>query len=128
MDFQDCYRRGAWLAWEAGPMAEMTRNRSRDNQVQLRLGESGDKAVRILTELTSEFERFDSMIDDQRSVLEHPARRSRRVESIDREFLRFRLEAAEMATRTRKALDQLRQLAEPAKPGDRSDSRERRTG
>jgi len=109
-------------------MAEMTRNRSRDNEVQLRLAESGYKAVRILTELTSDFERFDSMIDEQRSVLEHPAVGLRRGQSIDREFLRFRLEAAEVATRTRKALDQLRQLAEPAKPGASGDPGERRTG
>jgi hypothetical protein len=103
----------------------MSRNRTRDNYVQLQWGESGHKAVRILTELTTDFERFDSMIDEQRSVLEHPAGAFRRSESIDRGFLRFRLEAAEMATRTRKALDQLRQLAEPAQPGDRG---ERQTG
>ncbi len=109
-------------------MAEITRNRSRENHVQLRLGESGDKAVRILTELTSDFERFDSMIDKQRSVLEHSAGGLRRGESIDREFLRFRLEAAEVATRTRRALDQLRQLAEPAKPVNSGYPGERRTG
>jgi hypothetical protein len=76
-------------------------------------GEGGDDYVRILTELTGDFERFDSMIDDQRRMLEDSRGRFESGHDIDRKSLRFRLEAAEVAMRTRKALDRLRHLAEP---------------
>jgi hypothetical protein len=96
-------------------------------------GENGDEAVRILTELTGDFERFDAMIDLQRSMLEGRAARLRRSGDIDRETERFKLEAAEMAMRTRRALEQLSHLAEPSKRHRRLDprgglARERRTG
>ena len=77
--------------------------------------EGGDEVVRILTELTGDFERFDSMIHDQRSVLERPTGKLGRSGDVERESSRLKLEAAEMAVRTRKALHQLRKLAEPVK-------------
>jgi hypothetical protein len=85
------------------------------------LGEGFDEAVRILCELTCDFERFDSMIRDQRNVLAHPAGRLRRGADIDRESQMFRLEAADMAVRTQKALEQLSRLTEPVKPRLRRD-------
>jgi hypothetical protein len=87
-------------------MTDMDRERLRDD----------DEAVRILTELTGDFEWFDSLIDDHRCMLEQRAGRLRRGRDIDRESERFRLAAAEMAMRTQKALEQLSQLAEPVKP------------
>jgi hypothetical protein len=107
MDFQDCYVHGARLAWEAGQMTDMTNER---------LSES-DEAVRILTELTGDFERFDSLIHEQRCILEQRAGRLRHGGDIERESERFRRAATEMAMRTQKALEQLSQLAEPGKPG-----------
>ena len=97
------------------------------------LGEGFDEAVRILSELTCDFERFDSMISDQRNMLAHPAGRLRRGADIDRQSQRFRLETADMAVRTQKALEQLSRLAEPVKPRLSRDpvrglARERRTG
>jgi hypothetical protein len=80
------------------------------------MGEGPAEAVRILTELTCDFDRFDSIIHDQRNMLECRAGQSKGEYDIDREALLFRLEAAEMATRTQKALDQLRRLAEPVNP------------
>jgi hypothetical protein len=113
-------------------MAEMTKDRRRDVDAQHWMegpiepnrpdrgdypwGENSDEAVRILTELTGDFERFDAMIDEQRNILAGRAARLRRAGDIDRETERFKLKAAEMAMRTRRALDQLSHLAEPAKP------------
>jgi hypothetical protein len=92
-------------------MTDMTRERLRE----------GDEAVRILTELTGDFERFDSLIHEQRIILEQRAGRLRRDGDIDRESERFRRAATEMAMRTQKALEQLSQLVEPVKPGRHSD-------
>ncbi len=97
-------------------MAQANRDRYPDNQSRHPLGEGGDEAVRILVELTGDFERFDSMIHDQRSMFEHQAGRLMRAGGIDREAQRFRLEAEEMAMRIQKALAQLSQLAEPVGP------------
>lgn len=80
------------------------------------LGTGTDELVRILTELTCDFERFDSMIADQRNILEQRAVRMGRAADLDRETQRFRQEASEMAARTQKALEQLSNLAEPARP------------
>jgi hypothetical protein len=91
----------------------MTKYRPRDVHAHPS-GEGSDDFVRILMELTDDFERFDSMIYDQRRMLEDPPGRFGRGEDIDREVLRFRLEAAEMAMRTRKALDRIRHMADPA--------------
>jgi hypothetical protein len=76
-------------------------------------GEGGDDFVRILTELAHDLERFDSMIDDQRRMVEPSPGRFGRGHDFVRES--FRLEAAEMAMRTRKALDRLQRMAEPAR-------------
>jgi hypothetical protein len=93
-------------------MAEMT-NRRRDFHAHPSV-ESADDFVQILTELTGDFERFDSMLHEQRWRLEHPAGWPGQGAPIDREALRFRLEAEEIALRTRNALNRLRLLAEPA--------------
>jgi hypothetical protein len=108
-------------------MAEMTKYR-RDVHARPS-GQGGDDFVRLLTELTGDFERFDSMIDDQRRMLEHSP--GGRGHDVDRESLRFRLEAAEMAMRTRKALDRLRRMGEPARSSPHPEPRlagEQRTG
>jgi hypothetical protein len=100
-------------------MAEMM-NRRRDVQAHPPVEGAGD-VVRILTELTGDFERFDSMIHEQRWMLEHSDGWSGQGLRIDRESLRFRLEAEEIALRTRKALDRLRLLAEPAKSSNKTE-------
>jgi hypothetical protein len=110
MDFQDCCGRRGGLGWVSGPMAEMTKDRRRD-------AEGGsDELVRILTDLTGDFERLDSMIQEQRRIIEEPTGQFGRGRNINRVSLRFKAEASEVAMRTRKALDQLRLFAEPAKP------------
>jgi hypothetical protein len=95
-------------------MAEMRKYRRQEVDHQPSV-EGGDEVVRILTELTGDFERFDFMIHDQRSALELQPGKRGRGDDVERESSRLRLEAAEMAVRTRKALDQLRKLAEPVK-------------
>lgn len=107
MDFQDCCVHGAQLVWEAEQMTDMTHERLSE----------GDEAVRILTELAGDFERFDSLIHEQRCILEQRAGRLRRSGDIDRESERFRRAATEMAMRTQKALEQLSRLAKPVKSG-----------
>ena len=114
-------------------MAEKTTDRRRENHAHHPLGESVDEAVRILTDLTVDFERFGSVIHDQRNLLEHRAGRLGRAGDIDRESQRFRLVAAEMATRTQKALEQLGHLVEPEQTRRRRDpvrglASERRAG
>jgi hypothetical protein len=99
-----------WARLEAGQMAQMTRYR-RDLHARPS-GEGGDDFVRILTELTGDLERFDSLIDDQRRMLEQSRGQPGRGHDTGRQSLR--LEAAEMATRTRKALARLRRMLEPA--------------
>jgi hypothetical protein len=112
-------------------MAEMTKDRRLDLDAHHRLegrvepdrpdrgghtlSVGTDELVRILAELTCDFERFDSMIHDQRTMLEQRADGVRLAGDIDRESHRFRLEVSEMAERTQKALEQLNNLTEPVK-------------
>jgi hypothetical protein len=100
-------------------MAEMT-NRRRDVQAHPPVEGAAD-FVRILTELTGDFERFDSMIHEQRWMLEHSAGWSGQGARMDRESLRFRLEAEEIALRTRNALDRLRLLTGPARSSNQAE-------
>jgi hypothetical protein len=74
--------------------------------------------VRILIKLTSEVQRFDSMVVLHREVLE---RRPRTIGAgddaeLNRRLQRISLEAAEMVTCARGALEQLRRLGEPTTP------------
>jgi hypothetical protein len=80
--------------------------------------DAGSDLVRILTKLTSDVERFDSMVVLHRKVLEQ---RSGPVGAFDDDELnrrsqRISLEAADMVTSARQALEQLRRLGEPTKP------------
>jgi hypothetical protein len=74
----------------------------------------GDDLARILANLTTDVERFDSMVVLQRKLLEQldsdPALSNQA--QIDREAERIRRDALEMAARARQALEQLARLAE----------------
>ena len=80
--------------------------------------QAGDDLVRILTNLTRDVERFDSVILRQRRLLEDLAGH---VNDLDTNELqihseRIRLEAAEMVACAREALDRLSRLAESTAP------------
>jgi hypothetical protein len=94
-------------------MMRRTRDYQPDPQLSSPLGECGDEVVRILTGLTGDLERFDSMIDRQRNMLERRSDQLSRDVDIHGESLLVRQEAAEMATRTQRALAELRRLGEP---------------
>jgi hypothetical protein len=92
------------------------------DQLQLRTRyasqDAGSDLVQILTELTSVVERFDSMVMLQREVLE---RRTGTIgggddAELNRRLERISLEAEEMVTCARGALEQLRWLGEQTKP------------
>ena len=77
--------------------------------------QTGDDLVRILTKLTRDVERFDSVVMRQRRLLEHLAGH---VSDLDTSQLhlhseRISREAAEMVACARHALEQLSALAEP---------------
>jgi|HubBroStandDraft_6_1064221.scaffolds.fasta_scaffold312753_2 phage shock protein A len=77
--------------------------------------QTGHDLVRILTKLTRDVERFDSVVLRQRRLLEHLAGH---VSDLDTSQLhlhseRISLEAAEMVACARQALEQLSVLAEP---------------
>ena len=84
--------------------------------------DSGDDLVRILTKLTSDVERFDSMVVYQRKMLEQRAihaaavdddQIAHRSEKLSLEAAeRLGLEAAEMAACAREALARLRGVSE----------------
>jgi hypothetical protein len=68
--------------------------------------DTGDELVRILMKLTSDVERFDSMVVHQRKI-------ARRSEKLSLEVAeRLSLEAAEMVVCAREALAQLRGVSE----------------
>jgi len=76
------------------------------------LNDAGDNLVRILMKLTSDVERFDSMVVVQRKMLEE---RSLDDERLSHQSEQLSLEAAEIITHARQALEQLRHLSRPAK-------------
>jgi len=76
------------------------------------VNDAGDNLVRILTKLTSDVERFDSMVVVQRKMLEE---RSLDDERLSHQSEQLSLEAAEIITHARQALEQLRHLSRPAK-------------
>jgi hypothetical protein len=71
---------------------------------------AGGDLVRILAKLTDEVERFDSMVLSQRRMLEHLDLDN---DQFDRQAERIRVEAAQLVTCARQAIDQLSRLAEP---------------
>jgi hypothetical protein len=83
------------------------------------LGEGREEAARILIELAGDLEQFNSMIDRHRNTLERRAGQSDRDDDSPGDSSLVRLEAAEMARRTHRALEELRQLAEPVRAGSR---------
>ena len=75
---------------------------------------SADEIVRTLLQLTSDVERFDSLVVLQRKLLQD---RGAKPDAVDDDQLsehsqRLSLEAAEIVARARQALHQLRQLSE----------------
>jgi hypothetical protein len=92
------------------------------DQLQLRTRhasqDAGSDLVRILTELTSVVERFDSMVVLQREVLERRAGTIGAGDDaeLNRRLERISLEAEEMVTCARGALEQLRRLGEQTEP------------
>jgi len=76
------------------------------------LNDAGDNLVRILMKLTSDVERFDSMVVVQRKMLEE---RSLDDERLSHQSEQLSLEAAEIITHARQTLEQLRHLSRPAK-------------
>lgn len=73
---------------------------------------SGDDLARILAKLISDVERFDSMVVIQRKKIEQRASPLGAVDDdqLGRQSERMSLEAAEMVTCARHALEQLRRL------------------
>lgn len=87
-------------------------------------GVAGDDLVRILTKLTHDVERFDSVVLRQREMLEHLAGHLNDLDPglLHQHSERISLEAAEMVACARQALEQLSQLAEPAASRSRQDT------
>lgn len=101
---------------DAGQMTERKSRGRRDLQPFQTLPERGEEVLRILTNLTCDFERFDSIILERRSILEHSGGEPGRDGEVDGKSSLFKQEASEMAMRTQRALEQLRQLAQPVRP------------
>jgi hypothetical protein len=74
--------------------------------------------VRIVSQLAQDIERFDSMIRDQRHLLQQHRANVGRPDDRDlrRQTRRITIQAAEIATRTQGALDELRGLSESSQP------------
>lgn len=86
--------------------------------------QAGDDLIRILTKLTRDVERFDSVVLRQRRMLEHLAGH---LGDLDTDQLhlhseRISLEAEEMVACARQALERLNRLAEPSAPVRRNGS------
>jgi hypothetical protein len=75
---------------------------------------TGGDLVRILTKLTDDVERFDSMVLNHRKVLEHLDELDN--DQFNRQAERIKAEAAQVVACARQALDELSRLAEPAEP------------
>jgi hypothetical protein len=82
------------------------------------LRDAGEDLARILIKLTREVERFDSMVALQRNLLEQDGvdTRASDKDRLDGQWERLSLEAAEMVTCSRQALERLRRLSEVAGP------------
>ena len=75
---------------------------------------SADEIVRTLMQLTSDVERFDSLVVLQRKLLQDRGTQPDAVndDQLSKHSERLGLEAAEIVARARQALHQLRQLRE----------------
>jgi hypothetical protein len=77
------------------------------------LEDARDDMVRILSKLIKDVERFDATVVLQRTLLEQGGAPAGMVddEQLNSELERLNLEAAEMVTSVRQALEQLRRLS-----------------
>jgi hypothetical protein len=75
-------------------------------------GAAGDELVRTLAQLTQDVERIDSMIRNQRRLLQQHGADPRAIDDrlIRRQSRRISAGAAEIVTRARGALEELRDL------------------
>jgi hypothetical protein len=75
---------------------------------------TADEIVRTLMQLTSDVERFDSLVVLQRKLLQDRATQSAAVDDdqLSKHSERLSIEAAEIVASARQALHQLRQLRE----------------
>jgi hypothetical protein len=75
---------------------------------------TADEIVRTLMQLTSDVERFDSLVVLQRKLLQDRATQSDPVDDdqLSKHSERLSIEAAEIVASARQALHQLRQLRE----------------
>lgn len=87
--------------------------------------------VRIVSQLTLDFERFELMVSDERHLLQQDAGRPAAFDDdeIRDRSNRIAVGAAEIATSVRGALDELWRLSRvteitPPEPSERSDARE----
>lgn len=76
---------------------------------------AADDLVRILSKLTIDVERFDSVVLRQRKMIEHVAGHLGELDHdlLHRHSERISLEAAEMVACARQALEELNRLAAP---------------
>ena len=81
----------------------------------MELDGAGPDLVRIVTRLTEEVQRFDSMVLRQRKLVEHLAGHLNDLENdqLNRQSERISAEAAEVAACARQALDELSRIGEP---------------
>jgi hypothetical protein len=86
--------------------------------------DSAGELVRIVSQLAQDIERFDSMIRDQRHLLQqHGADMGRPDDRLlRRQSRRISLHAAEIATRTQGALEELRGFSPPARSDTASEA------
>jgi hypothetical protein len=86
--------------------------------------DAAGELVRIVSQLAQDIERFDSMIRDQRHLLQqHGANLGRPDERVLRlQSKRISVQAAEIATRTQGALEELRGFSLPLRSDSESES------
>ena len=86
--------------------------------------DAAGELVRIVSRLAEDIERFDSMIRDQRHLLQqHGANLGRPDDRLlRRQSRRISVRAAEIATKTQGALEELRGFSLPVRPDTVSES------
>ena len=79
---------------------------------------AGADLVRIVTRLTDEVQRFDSIVLRQRKLLEHLSGHLNDLDDdqLNRQAERISVEAAQVVACARQALDELSRIAEPGEP------------
>jgi hypothetical protein len=83
--------------------------------------DAGSDVVQILAKLTDEVERFDSIVLNQRRLLEHIADID--SDQFNRQAERINIEAAQMVAAARLALDKMSRLAAPTELTERQTAR-----